>query len=154
MSICGGFATIQASPFREYPVFFIGRPQKWQPLRGLGGAWVLAAALVATGTVQAKEPAPSGTVALQQLPKQAQATHGLILSGGPFPYRKDGTVFGNRERALPMQPRGFYHEYTVPSPGATDRGARRIVCGGAQMAQPQTCFYTADHYASFRRILP
>jgi ribonuclease T1 len=114
---------------------------------------VTVAALQA-GAVQAKEPpsGPTGTVALAQLPVQAQATHRLILAGGPFPYRKDGAVFGNRERLLPVEPRGFYHEYTVATPGARDRGARRIVCGGAAPARPKACFYTADHYASFRRI--
>ena len=111
------------------------------------------AALLA-GAVQAKEPptGATGTVALAQLPPQAQATHRLILAGGPFPYRQDGAVFGNRERALPVEPRGFYHEYTVATPGARDRGARRIVCGGTTPARPDACFYTADHYASFRRI--
>jgi len=91
-------------------------------------------------------------VASTTLPPQAQATHRLILSGGPFPYRKDGTVFGNRERLLPMRTRGHYREYTVPTPGSPDRGARRIVCGGDAPTQPEACYYTADHYASFRRI--
>lgn len=90
-------------------------------------------------------------VALQSLPSEARRTHQLILSGGPFPYDKDGTTFGNRERLLPRQERGYYREYTVPTPGSRDRGARRIVCGGAQRTQPDACFYTADHYASFVR---
>ncbi len=77
----------------------------------------------------------------------------LIHSGGPFPYRKDGIVFGNRERLLPERSRGFYREYTVPTPGARDRGARRIVCGGKQPRIPESCFYSADHYASFKRIV-
>ena len=77
----------------------------------------------------------------------------LILSGGPFESRKDGSVFGNRERMLPHQPRGFYHEYTVRTPGARDRGARRIVCGGAPPKNPETCFYTGDHYSTFQRIV-
>ncbi len=93
-------------------------------------------------------------VALATLPQQAQETHGLILKGGPFPYRKDGTVFGNRERLLPLKSRGLYREYTVPTPGASDRGARRIVCSGLPPTQPEACYYTADHYASFRRIAP
>jgi ribonuclease T1 len=116
---------------------------------------VTVAALTA-GAVPPQEPpsGATGAVALAQLPVQAQATHRLILAGGPFPYRKDGAVFGNRERALPVEPRGFYHEYTVATPGARDRGARRIVCGGAAPTRPQACFYTADHYASFRRIAP
>ena len=93
-------------------------------------------------------------VALAELPAEALQTHRLILAGGPFPYRKDGSVFGNRERALPAHPRGYYHEYTVRTPGSRDRGARRIVCGGRQPAQPKACFYTGDHYASFRQIAP
>jgi ribonuclease T1 len=94
------------------------------------------------------------TVALSGLPAQAQEVHRRILSGGPFRYDKDGIVFGNRERLLPRQPRGFYHEYTVPTPGERDRGARRIVCGGKDTRQPETCFYTEDHYQSFHPIDP
>lgn len=93
-------------------------------------------------------------VALASLPREAQKTHQLILSGGPFPYEKDGTVFFNRERLLPLHPRGHYREYTVRTPGARNRGARRIVCGGKPPSQPEVCFYTADHYASFSRIVP
>ncbi len=92
-------------------------------------------------------------VELKQLPPEARHTHALIHSGGPFPYRKDGTVFGNRERLLPDQARGFYREYTVATPGSRDRGARRIVCGGKQRQTPERCFYSADHYASFKRIV-
>ena len=106
-----------------------------------------------TGTVQARGPVP-GTVALAQLPVEAQTTYRLIRAGGPFPHHKDGSVFGNRERALPSRPRGYYHEYTVDTPGARDRGARRIVCAGREPAQPDACFYTADHYGSFRQIAP
>lgn len=123
---------------------------------GLGAAVVLAA--VAGGlAVQAREsaaPAPSSTVSLADLPSEARTTHRLILQGGPFPYRKDGTVFFNRERLLPARPRGEYREYTVPTPGSPDRGARRIVCGGEPPRTPDVCYYTADHYASFRRIAP
>ncbi len=91
-------------------------------------------------------------VSLGALPTEARQTHRLIESGGPFPYAKDGDVFGNREQRLPRRPRGFYREYTVPSPQAYDRGARRIVCGGEQPKSPEICFFTADHYASFKRI--
>jgi ribonuclease T1 len=91
-------------------------------------------------------------VALSSLPSQAQDVHRRILAGGPFSYDKDGTVFGNRERLLPRQPRGFYREYTVPTPGLRHRGARRIVCGGKDDRQPETCFYTKDHYQSFMQI--
>jgi ribonuclease T1 len=70
-------------------------------------------------------------VALAELPKEAQTTQRLIRAGGPFPYPKDGIVFGNRERVLPAEPRGFYREYTVKTPGARDRGARRMCVAGA-----------------------
>lgn len=113
--------------------------------------------LAAGAVVQAKSPSPpdsAAAVALSSLPSQAQATHRLILSGGPFPYSKDGTVFGNRERLLPAQARGYYREYTVKTPNSRDRGGRRIVCGGKPPTQPEACFYTDDHYASFKRIAP
>lgn len=93
------------------------------------------------------------TVALAALPREAQTTHRLILSGGPFPYKKDGVVFGNRERLLPIKARGYYREYTVKTPGSRDRGARRMVCGGKPPTQPEACFYTDDHYASFKRVV-
>jgi ribonuclease T1 len=93
------------------------------------------------------------TVELSTLPPQARQTHQRILAGGPFPYTKDGTVFGNRERLLPSHPRGYYREYTVKTPGVSHRGARRIVCGGTRPTTPEACFYTADHYASFQRIV-
>lgn len=76
-----------------------------------------------------------------------------MRQGGPFPYSKDGSVFGNRERQLPARTRGYYREYTVRTPGSRDRGARRIVCGGAAPKAPDACFYTDDHYTSFRRIV-
>jgi ribonuclease T1 len=91
------------------------------------------------------------TVTQAQLPSQAVMTLRRIEAGGPFPYEKDGIVFGNRERMLPQHPRGFYREYTVPTPRARDRGARRIVCGGPRR-QIDNCFYSDDHYASFKRI--
>jgi ribonuclease T1 len=93
-------------------------------------------------------------VALASLPPEAQATHRLIHQGGPFPYDKDGTVFFNRERLLPARPRGHYREYTVRTPGARHRAARRIVCGGREPTRPEVCYYTADHYASFSLIVP
>ena len=118
---------------------------------------VVASGLMSSGTVLARtsdQPGAVGSVALATLPAQAQTTHRMILSGGPFPYSKDGTVFGNRERLLPPKTRGFYREYTVKTPGSRDRGARRIVCGGKPPTQPEACFYTDDHYASFRHIAP
>ncbi len=124
--------------------------------RTLGGALLLASALIAPAT--AREPAPATDllppVALSALPPQARTTHRLIHQGGPFPYEKDGTVFGNRERILPRETRGYYREYTVKTPGARNRGARRIVCGGREPQSPDVCYYTQDHYASFSRIVP
>ena len=117
----------------------------------------VASGLAAGAVVHAKSPNPpesAAAVALSSLPSQAQSTHRLILAGGPFPYSKDGTVFGNRERHLPAKARGYYREYTVKTPGSRDRGARRIVCGGKPPTEPETCFYTDDHYASFKRIAP
>jgi ribonuclease T1 len=101
------------------------------------------------------KPAPGlgDPVSLASLPVQAQRTDQLIHAGGPFPYSRDGVVFGNYEKRLERKPRGYYHEYTVPTPGARNRGARRIICGGAKPTQPDDCFYTEDHYNSFHRIV-
>src|SRR5690606_31112651 len=100
------------------------------------------------------EPGAGGASAVRitELPRQGQETYELIRRGGPFPYQKDGTVFGNRERLLPAGKRGYWREYTVPTPGARDRGARRIVCGGPETT-PHACYYTADHYGSFKKIV-
>lgn len=107
----------------------------------------------AQATPAAKSSASSiPTIALAELPEQGRNTYRLIFKGGPFAYEKDGVVFGNRERLLPAKQRGYYREYTVKTPGSRDRGARRIVCGG-QPRTPDDCYYTADHYASFRRIV-
>lgn len=139
-----------------------GRRTSWGLLRP--GAVNLVAALAAVCwlglfSAPAAARAPEARshlpdVDLVTLPAEAQKTHRLILNGGPFPFDKDGTVFFNRERLLPRQPRGFYREYTVRTPGVRHRGARRIVCGGQPPHQPEVCFYTADHYASFSRIAP
>ena len=91
---------------------------------------------------------------MAELPTEARIVDRQIHSGGPFAFPKDGIVFANRERALPPERRGFYHEYTVATPGARNRGARRIVCGGNPPAAPEACYYTGDHYASFKRITP
>ena len=85
------------------------------------------------------------------LPREVRQTLVLIRASGPFPYERDGVRFGNRERLLPPKSREYYREYTVPTPGALDRGAQRIVCGGPATA-PYVCYYTADHYRSFKRI--
>jgi ribonuclease T1 len=102
----------------------------------------------------AKNNLQASEIALTDLPKQGQATYELIKQGGPFPYEKDGVVFGNRERQLAPQKRGYYREYTVKTPASRDRGALRIVCGGLQPKAPDACYYTADHYASFKKIVP
>jgi ribonuclease T1 len=84
---------------------------------------------------------------LASLPAEAQDTVALIDAGGPFPSDRDGIVFENREHLLPSEPTGYYHEYTVPTPGSPDRGARRIITGSAG-----ELYYTDDHYRSFERI--
>lgn len=93
-----------------------------------------------------------GTVRATDLPAQGREVLAKITEGGPFRYDKDGTVFGNRERILPRQKRGYYREYTVPTPGLSHRGARRIVCGGEKPRSPDACYYTEDHYGSFKLI--
>ena len=93
-----------------------------------------------------------GWVARSALPREATGVLDRIGQGGPFTYAQDGSSFGNRERLLPAQARGYYREYTVRTPGERDRGARRIVCGGQPATRLDECYYTADHYASFRRI--
>jgi ribonuclease T1 len=126
--------------------------------QGVVIAWLLAAAFVLLGPLPAiaRGPAVDGFVAVQSLPREARATYELIFSGGPFPYAKDGITFGNYENMLPRQRRGYYHEYTVRTPGARNRGARRIVCGGEPRDwarnRPAECFYSDDHYRTFRQI--
>ncbi len=133
---------------------FSGRLQLWRPLLRWG-AGVGVAGLLSISAVQAREQsAVLPPMAVASLPAEAQAVDSAIRRGGPFAYPKDGIVFANRERLLPEQPRGFYREYTVPTPGAHDRGARRIVCGGSQPTAPVACYYTANHYSSFHRITP
>jgi ribonuclease T1 len=121
-------------------------------IRKLGLALALASGLI--GPALARAPLnEDAVVALAALPAEARKTEQLIRGNGPFPYAKDGSVFGNRERLLPRQARGYYREYTVKTPGSRDRGARRIVCGGLQPSTPDACYYTGDHYASFKRIV-
>ena len=125
--------------------------------RRAGVLCVLGVAIaLSQGAVQARQnPSGEGSlppITLAELPPQGRATYALIHEGGPFPYEKDGTVFGNRERLLPGKQRGYYREYTVKTPGARNRGARRIVCGGKPRT-PDVCYYTSDHYASFREIV-
>ena len=114
---------------------------------------LLALALTGIPGAQAREQLDgAATVRVAELPRQGQETYERIRQGGPFQFDKDGMVFGNRERQLPAEKRGYYREYTVTTPGSRDRGARRIVCGGPARA-PHACYYTADHYASFRKIV-
>lgn len=135
-------------------------------------ATVLLAGLLiaAAATGAARESPRISEIRIAELPREARETLQLIKQGGPFPYARDGSVFGNRERLLPLRERGHYREYTVKTPGARDRGARRIVAGGcdgppapaAKAGRNQQHFvapcaageyyYTDDHYASFRRI--
>jgi|ERR1700676_429455 ribonuclease T1 len=92
-------------------------------------------------------------IAAAELPKEARLTLARIRDNGPFPYERDGVVFGNREGMLPPKARGYYHEYTVKTPGSRSRGARRIVCGG-ERATLAECYYSDDHYQSFKSIRP
>ncbi|MFB6552354.1 ribonuclease domain-containing protein [Streptomyces sp. NPDC056405] len=115
----------------------------------LGAAAAVLSALLVGGTVSATTagaaPAAVGDICYSDLPSQAHDTLDLIEQGGPYPFEQDGTVFQNREGLLPGQSTGYYHEYTVITPGSDTRGARRIVTGDAA----QEDYYTADHYASF-----
>ena len=113
------------------------------------------ALLACAGAVSAQGPAAIGAIAAAALPQEAHATLQLIKAGGPFPYAQDGSVFGNREKMLPYRQRGYYREYTVRTPGARDRGARRIIAGSGASGDVRTSgeyYYTDDHYNSFRRI--
>jgi len=124
--------------------------QRWM------AAFVAGLMMVCTVSVHARttaEASTSPTLLVTDLPREGQETYQLIRKGGPFPYEKDGVVFGNRERQLPRQDRGYYREYTVKTPGSRDRGARRIVCGGPEPRNPKACYYTQDHYASFRELV-
>ena len=142
-----------------------GRPLALRSLRPAGLAFAIALSLSVSFDGAAKAPPPpapvpaltvnagdGATIARADLPREALAVDRLIRSGGPFAHPKDGIVFGNRERLLPRRPRGEWREYTVATPGARNRGARRIVCGGVPPTVPDACYYTDDHYASFRRI--
>lgn len=126
--------------------------------RGAALVAVLAAVLGAIA-VQARAPnatisdSSTASVVVTGLPQHGQDVMSQIRQGGPFRYDKDGSVFGNRERLLPGEKRGYYREYTVPTPGLGHRGARRIVCGGFKPRTPEACYYTEDHYSSFKLIV-
>ncbi|MEO7743977.1 MAG: ribonuclease domain-containing protein [Usitatibacter sp.] len=101
-----------------------------------------------TPAAVAKEAPALGVIHIAELPREARATLALIRKGGPYPYARDGVVFGNREAILPQKKRGYYREYTVKTPGERTRGARRIISGA-----PGEFYYTADHYNHFSRIV-
>jgi ribonuclease T1 len=117
-------------------------------LRAALAALVLGAAAIAlpASAQRAEPPVAVAEIAVAELPREALVTLALIHKGGPFPYAKDGAVFGNREGRLPGRKRGYYREYTVKTPGERTRGARRIISGGGEF------FYTDDHYNHLRRI--
>jgi ribonuclease T1 len=113
---------------------------------------VLCVAALAAFSLHAREyAAERNEVDVARLPVEARVVLDRVRAGGPFTYERDSVTFGNRERLLPDRKRGYYHEYTVTTPGMRTRGARRIVCGGPRKS-PEVCYYTDDHYASFRRI--
>ncbi len=115
-------------------------------------AWLLLLCMVAQlsgSLLDAREKQKNVTaISARELPREARRTIELIRQGGPYPYKKDGVVFGNFEKRLPLHERGYYREFTVPSPGSRDRGARRIILGKAG-----ELYYTDDHYETFRRVL-
>ena len=123
-----------------------GAPTEPPPLGGAASSVALPPAARSAATARPDDGLP--TIGFERLPEQAQETIALIDRGGPFPYQKDGATFGNRERLLPRQSSGYYREYTVITPGSPDRGARRIVAGAAG-----ELYYTADHYATFQRVV-
>src|SRR6516164_5979276 len=109
---------------------------------------LLVFAQLAAASVRARQKSPAiATVDLSELPREARQTIALIKKGGPYPYKKDGAAFGNFERRLPLHERGYYREFTVPTPDARNRGARRIIQGkGGEF------YYTDDHYETFRLV--
>ncbi len=141
------------------------RPWASDPLPARGRLWIGLVAVLAVailtwalnegggfsggGREGEADPVDLPQVALSELPPEAAQTVALIRAGGPFPYDRDGVAFENREGLLPAESSGYYHEYTVPTPGASDRGARRIIEGsGGEL------YWTDDHYRSFERISP
>lgn len=115
----------------------------------IGAAAAALSALLIGGAVTATPASAAvGSICYSKLPSQAYDTLDLIAQGGPFPYSQDGVVFQNREGVLPSQSTGYYHEYTVITPGSSTRGARRIVTG----EKTQEDYYTSDHYATFNLI--
>ena len=132
--------------------------QRWLAslLLGVSMSMALVVALSTPAVARTTQHANSqDVISIRALPPEAQRVLVLIQQGGPFPHKKDGVTFFNRERLLPSQARGYYTEYTVPTPGARNRGARRIVAGRGASGNPATSgeyWYTSDHYSSFQRI--
>jgi ribonuclease T1 len=124
-------------------------PARWTSARAALVLCVFAGMAFAAQARTTSEPPRE--IALSELPKEAQEIYALVGKGGPFQFDRDGVVFGNREKLLPAKPRGYYHEYTVRTPGVSSRGGRRLVCGGKEKA-PDACYYSDDHYRSFRKI--
>ncbi|MGV8893800.1 MAG: ribonuclease domain-containing protein [Burkholderiaceae bacterium] len=120
-------------------------------LKSLRNILFFLAAILFSASESAADPGTLAAVPVSVLPIQARQVLVQIKQGGPFAYAKDGATFGNYEQSLPKQKRGYYHEYTVKTPGSRNRGARRIVAGGDPQASGEY-YYTQDHYASFRRI--
>lgn len=151
------FGTIARFRFQGFPVVASGPLRAGRGLGRLVLALVLAIGVaggaVAFDATGPRPTVPAASVHLSDLPGPARSTQQLIRHGGPFPYAKDGSVFANRERLLPPKARGYYREYTVPTPGLRHRGARRIVCGGLPPDNPEACYYSDDHYASFHLIV-
>jgi ribonuclease T1 len=116
-------------------------------LAACGGGPDRSSAPATTGAEPVQHALRADEIAVDALPREAVETLRLIRAGGPFPYKKDGTIFGNRERRLPLKRRGYYREYTVKTPGVRHRGARRIVAG-----TDGEFYYTPDHYETFKRI--
>ena len=128
-----------------------GRLTQNRGMKSFAAAILCFAATFAPGGLARTTADALAEVTLGDLPKEAQEVYALVGKGGPFRYDRDGVVFGNREKLLPSKPRGYYHEYTVRTPGEKTRGGRRLVCGGRKTA-PDACYYTDDHYRSFRKI--
>lgn len=129
--------------------------QNWFKKIACFGIASLFSLVLGFSTAQAFSLFSSDTIAVANLPVEAQQTLALIKAGGPFPYAKDGSVFGNYEKLLPKQRRGYYREYTVPTPGLRNRGPQRIIAGLGTTGNTATSgeyWYTPDHYRSFKKI--
>lgn len=117
---------------------------KWIMLAAM--LWLPQASYSAAPIQGGQEALP--VIVIADLPAEARETLRAIKQGGPFAYPRDGAVFNNFESVLPKRQRGYYHEYTVTTPGVDNRGVRRIISGEADEH-----YYTADHYQTFKRIL-